>query len=158
MILPYNSFKIDKHENDDESTVNEGNDVIFEHQKIQTLVVVYCLPDLLLCVSLSNRTLLQDLEIDAQVGVVFALLPDHLENLRNVVVHRLAVFLQSKVLLAFLHYLQALQDIHFADLFGKSEASLNNKLFTLAWQSRMRASRLRVVVYLSPLFLMDCCS
>ena len=81
MILPYYSLKIDKHENDDESTVNEGNDVIFEHQKIQTLVVVYCLPDLLLCVSLSNRTLLQDLEIDAQVGVVFALLPDHLENL-----------------------------------------------------------------------------
>ncbi len=150
---------IDEHENDDESAVNEGNDVVFEHQKVQVLVVVNCLSDLLVRVSSSKCTLLEHLEIDAQVGIVFALLPDHLEDLRNVVVHRLAVLLfQSKVLLAFLHYLKALQDIHFADFVGKSESSLNSKLFTLAWQSRIRASRLRVVVYLSPLFLMDCCS
>jgi hypothetical protein len=141
------------------SAINEGNDIVLAHQEVELQVVLDGLVQLVLRVVVAHHSLPQRIEVDAQLRGVLAQVLDGLEDLGDVVVLRLAVLLlQTEVLLTLLQDLQAFRHVPLVHFVRKSQPCLYNWWVTRAWQSRIKASRLRVVMYLSPRFLIDCCS
>ena len=141
------------------SPLDERDEVIFTHEDVHPEVILNGVSKFSFCVSSGQNSLLQDQVVNSHAFCILTHFPQHGENIGSEVVHRFTfIILKTHTLLCLIHQLQALVDVIHRNLVRETETSLHKKINTFAWQRRMRASKLRVVIYLSSFLRFPSCS
>jgi hypothetical protein len=132
------------------SAFNQGEHVLLSHNDVHFEVVIHGVVELFLCKTLLKDALLKERVVHTQSVHIFAHFLQNFKDPRPVVVHGFAFFcVLNDASMGFFHKFKTFCNVVFGNLVGESESGLNKKIITLAWQSLMRAKRLRVVTYLS---------
>ena len=141
------------------SNFDQSDHVVFTHDDVHSEIVLDCFSQLLLCESFAQNTLLQDWIFNTETIWILAHIFDDLVYMGCEVMHRFSlVILQPDTFLGFVHEFKAFIDVIHGNFIWKSESCLNKEIFTFAWQSRIKASKLRVVMYLSSFLRLPICS